>query len=394
MKTRLRQQLEKQPDTADEAGAPGRNSFYSEEMLEKRSAVREDAKVLEALHMWWITALQTKDVVALENGTLAKDAYVAIQCRVYKALMDNYDEEDALACAEEDWERDVQGLDAMHRDSFTDGLFELADLYTETSEAADYATFLWKLLQSVATRSEDGSLYFWKEVANITLASDLADRVSASALDHTSAIWTKSLQGGGGMRGPGFGRVSSSDADGNFAPMHSRASRIQTMERASQRASAAAVDDGEAGGSGAADRGADRGAANGSARAKRSSFAESPIGKALGLNRGSPKKGMGAGKGAVSPPRRVAGRQAAASGAGSPTLWKTDIGASSPARGWGSQPGWGNRGPGQALAYSSPPRVAPNIPAPTKHDWTAIHAEADERRQAVEAIKRRMAGLT
>jgi hypothetical protein len=115
LKSRLRQQTKM-------ASRDGRGSFYSEDQLAKRSALRQDPAVLDALHMWWSAALVTKD--AAEDGRLAKLAYLAIQRKIYKVLSEEFDEKDALDCAEEDWTRDVQGLDFMGRESFTDGLFE------------------------------------------------------------------------------------------------------------------------------------------------------------------------------------------------------------------------------------------------------------------------------
>jgi len=92
--------------------------------------------------------------------------YIPIQCTVYKATLSEYDHADALVCAAEDWQRDVEGGHAMNRQQFCDGLFELADLYTETVDAADYTAFLWRVLKAVAWKDDNG-LRFWRELAEV-----------------------------------------------------------------------------------------------------------------------------------------------------------------------------------------------------------------------------------
>ena len=41
-------------------------------------------------------------------------------------MMEEYDEAEAVSCAEEDWEMDRQGKDALDRTMFCDSIFQLA----------------------------------------------------------------------------------------------------------------------------------------------------------------------------------------------------------------------------------------------------------------------------
>ena len=61
--------------------------------------------------------------------------YSELMKRIYKVLIDPYDESDALMCTEEDWVRDKQGEEGggadrsarLGRGAYMDSLFELAD---------------------------------------------------------------------------------------------------------------------------------------------------------------------------------------------------------------------------------------------------------------------------
>jgi len=46
-----------------------------------------------------------------------------------------------------DWEADVLGAEVMSREAFSVAMFELADLWCHTTEAAEYANFLDMLLR-------------------------------------------------------------------------------------------------------------------------------------------------------------------------------------------------------------------------------------------------------
>lgn len=60
----------------------------------------------------------------LEVSRLSKPRYVEMLKKMYRAMIDDYDEDDALECAEEDWERDARGEATLGRELFCDALFE------------------------------------------------------------------------------------------------------------------------------------------------------------------------------------------------------------------------------------------------------------------------------
>jgi len=164
-------------------------SVHSLEAWEKRFALRRNKLVREALHEWWMTLLCT--IKPAFNGygdesalpVLDKANHVRLIVQVCAALNrlegDEEDEESAIEMALEDWERDskvdfgsprtAQGTDeaagndrrVMPREAFLDGIFQIADLYTDSVSALEYATFLKNLLRECSF--EQGlERIFWK----------------------------------------------------------------------------------------------------------------------------------------------------------------------------------------------------------------------------------------
>ena len=145
----------------------GDMSLYTDAAVQKRAAVRHDAGVLKYLHVWWETALRSmrrslqsgRSHTHSEHG-LSKEEYISMMKKIYKVMIDEYDEDDALECAEEDWEKDAQGSTALSRELFCDAIFELADVWTRTCESQEYIDFLSMLHAAIAVL--DGDEYIWK----------------------------------------------------------------------------------------------------------------------------------------------------------------------------------------------------------------------------------------
>ena len=146
----------------------GDDALYTDDAMRQRAAVRHNPEVLEYLHLWWTTALNSmkrSNAKALGGGEprLSKQYYVVMMKKMYKAMIEEYDEEDAEECAEEDWEHDAGGADTLSREGFCDAIFETADTWTKTCEAAEYAAFLRALHARLAQLGPDGIKYFWKD---------------------------------------------------------------------------------------------------------------------------------------------------------------------------------------------------------------------------------------
>lgn len=110
----------------------GSEALYTSEALQARGACRHDKAVLAALNVWWQTAQRS-----LQSGgdvsacTLCKTHYVAMMKKIYKVMIEEYDDDEATACAEEDWQLDLQGYSTLDRGRFCDAIFQLADVRPE-----------------------------------------------------------------------------------------------------------------------------------------------------------------------------------------------------------------------------------------------------------------------
>ena len=140
--------------------------MYTEANLAKRYKLRHSPEVLEVLQMWWACAQRSMQSEKLEGTVLARDDYVRICTKIYKAMIDNFDAAEAAEAAEQDWLQDSKGETELSRESFLDAMFELADVWTRTIEPEEYAAFMRDLFGYVASR-QDGTDYFWKADADI-----------------------------------------------------------------------------------------------------------------------------------------------------------------------------------------------------------------------------------
>jgi hypothetical protein len=83
--------------------------------------------VLAKLDLWWQCALRSLQSGGGEVSTLSYDAYKVISRLMHKAMIEEWDEDDAEQCAAEDWLTDSAGSPVMNEERFKDCMFELAD---------------------------------------------------------------------------------------------------------------------------------------------------------------------------------------------------------------------------------------------------------------------------
>ena len=145
-------------------------NFDTEEEQTLRSSLRQHPRVLEAVKMWWDTASASMQ----DDGRMDFEEYLLVSKLMYKALIDVWDEEDAVRSAEEDWARDAgrggAGANELSEDLFGDAMFELADIWTEEIDGDAYADFLWKLFHHCAEGNPVTGFYFWKSLEDVGCA--------------------------------------------------------------------------------------------------------------------------------------------------------------------------------------------------------------------------------
>ena len=105
---------------------------------QRRLNLRTHPKVTEALEAWWSAAIRSSTPVwrsALEEShatgeppQLNQEQYTVALKKIFKAMSEEYDDDDAEDTAEEEWEHDRKGMYFLDSGLFMDGIFELADV--------------------------------------------------------------------------------------------------------------------------------------------------------------------------------------------------------------------------------------------------------------------------
>lgn len=110
----------------------GSLELNTHEAFEERFVLRTQPKLESALQLWWETALRTEtahtgnDLPSESPAVLHKIGYFLCLNPIYKALMDEYDLDEALVAIQEDWDKDVNGgPEEVERDTFCDSIFEV-----------------------------------------------------------------------------------------------------------------------------------------------------------------------------------------------------------------------------------------------------------------------------
>ena len=107
----------------------GAEELYSSELVAKRAAARHDVAVLDVLQTWWDTA--RRSMMLGDSSKICEVPeiqYVAMMKKIYRVVIDEYDEDDATACASDDWARDAKGCAGLTREMFQDAMFEARPL--------------------------------------------------------------------------------------------------------------------------------------------------------------------------------------------------------------------------------------------------------------------------
>lgn len=148
----------------------GRLSLNTDDVINRRLQLRRNPAVTRVLEVWWTSAQNTQNGEKAPPDSercalLSKDTYVLLSRKLYRATVEEWDEDDALAVAEEEWAKDSVD-DRMGKEVFMDCIFEFADMYTLGVSTEEYVHFLWKLFWNIARGSPpDGCI--WKDDCDI-----------------------------------------------------------------------------------------------------------------------------------------------------------------------------------------------------------------------------------
>ena len=144
--------------------------------LRARAALRHDRRVLEALDLWWTTAANSMRLAGRTGDgedafAVCEEEYVQVSMKIYKAMIQPYDEVEAEANARKEWNDDTRGRgltsERLPNESFKDAIFELADLWTAGIDSVEYAAFLLQLFHRIA-EGQPPDAYLWLPTDRIT----------------------------------------------------------------------------------------------------------------------------------------------------------------------------------------------------------------------------------
>ena len=141
--------------------------FENTQAIEQRRRLRQAPALLDVFDIWWVTAQRSVTGSSDTSFELDQAGYMAMSRKIQKSMLTDYEEAEATRVAEEDWLSDTCGASSLSREAFYDSLFELADLWTNSVEAEDYAAFLLGLFGCITEGSNDldithGAEFVWK----------------------------------------------------------------------------------------------------------------------------------------------------------------------------------------------------------------------------------------
>ena len=196
----------------------GDDTMYEAENLAARYSNRSNPQIRDALNAWWDAALDAKPawqttkqpsssswrgaahravgkadhpsaMAEMMRSTLTqlmtRAEYDRIFLRIQKALLEEGDEWDlaeAMALLDEAWASDTNGRgDALRRTEFNDSLFELTDVWTNTTDPGEYVDFLRKLRAQVCGDSERPVWTACADTGHLSWESSILEREKRSS---------------------------------------------------------------------------------------------------------------------------------------------------------------------------------------------------------------------
>ena len=149
------------PDGIHADANDSQHHFYTDLALLQRESLKHDPRVRRVLDFIWDATDRDG------SGTIDKEEYMIMCRKVYRAIVDDTDSEEAHAeitrIAEEDWEADRQGHDHLDYNRFTRAWFQLADHWTHDLSPESYEKFLTNIFVSLTERDADGHIVWRKD---------------------------------------------------------------------------------------------------------------------------------------------------------------------------------------------------------------------------------------
>ena len=184
----------------------GDDTMNSADNLRRRAALREDPQLRQLLLKFWSVIDLLKDPV---TGHLLKSGFISLNIKLQRALLHDFDEEEAARHARLDFATDVgEHRTDCTKEEFLDGLFQLVDLWCETTDVAEYLHFLTKSLEAIVREDISAEQLSFKKDEDIAPGSGFGDFSGSSESGVSTGVAAerrRSLIGGSGRRVSIFG---------------------------------------------------------------------------------------------------------------------------------------------------------------------------------------------
>ena len=143
-------------------------TLRAEWILRKRYALRHHSLVEAPLLAFWEAAMHslrhsasddeagTSEITKLPSSeyVLTREGFDSIFFKIYLVVLPEFDAKEASTELARDWQGHTTGSPYLTRVRFQDAVFQVADLWTNSSvDPQIYASFLWTLLKRVASRN-------------------------------------------------------------------------------------------------------------------------------------------------------------------------------------------------------------------------------------------------
>jgi Ca2+-binding EF-hand superfamily protein len=153
--------------SAGDAAAPvdirraGNLDMYSDVAQHQRKSLRYHPEIVACLYRWW-TCVIIPIVDTDHSGTLGREEYIVFHKCLNRALLsgeprgENNCKPPELSSAEatqmalEDWEHDCGAAATIDAERFRNALFEMCDLWTDTTDPQEYVDFLEWLFEAMS----------------------------------------------------------------------------------------------------------------------------------------------------------------------------------------------------------------------------------------------------
>ena len=136
-------------------GALAKTEFqelYSQEAMDARCTIRHEQMVLQSLRAWART-LEAHELKRTEMlmASVTETMYSTVLVKVTLAITAIPTIDEVVNAVRDDWADDSRGARAISFEAFKDAIFQVADIWTVSTQSSEYSEFLDQLLEHVSS---------------------------------------------------------------------------------------------------------------------------------------------------------------------------------------------------------------------------------------------------